>query len=424
MSKIYYITHNNTVIGISNEKIEDYTENIDTDNYSEALATFETLGLSLDVEATENLQEVLDDENSDDDQKVEEFKIKHWVSNRSFGELVDMYHEGEIKVPKMQRKFVWTSTRSSRLIESIILGLPIPPLFLLEVNDNEYEIIDGFQRLTALYNYMYGFPWTGLKDNTRNVQSKLSRKGLSVDIQGKAFNELSKEHQLKLRRSTIPLVEFKQLNPGDFSSKYLIFERINTGSEKLNGMQIRKSLAYGSFMEGLYEYANSNIKFSGIFTPNQIKKDIHVEALLRIIAISDVNFERFKPSKYGIKNILDEYCEKNKDKTITETYIQKIFNHIETLILIFGEKHVFRKINSNGKFEGNLNMGILESLLGTLLEQNRTVPEDFKDIYIDEMQKREDSYVLGEDINPFSASTGSKKSIIDRYLIFSNILGD
>ena len=82
---------------------------------------------------------------------------------------------------------------------------------------------------------------------------------------------------------------------------------------------------------------------------------------------------------------MDEYCEKNKDKTITETYIQKIFNHIETLILIFGEKHVFRKINSDGKFEGNLNMGILESLLGTLLEQNRTVPEDFKDIYIDEM---------------------------------------
>ena len=75
MSKIYYITHNNTVIGISNEEIEDYTENIDIDNYSEALTTFEKLGLSLDVEATENLKEVLDDENSDDDQKVEEFKI-------------------------------------------------------------------------------------------------------------------------------------------------------------------------------------------------------------------------------------------------------------------------------------------------------------------------------------------------------------
>ena len=85
MSKIYYITHNNTVIGISNEEIEDYTENIDIDNYSEALTTFEKLGLSLDVEVTDNLKEVLDDENSDDDQKVEEFKIKHWVSNRSCG---------------------------------------------------------------------------------------------------------------------------------------------------------------------------------------------------------------------------------------------------------------------------------------------------------------------------------------------------
>lgn len=66
------------------------------------------------------------------------------------------------------------------------------------------------------------------------------------ELIGKSFDQLEPEYQRIIKRSTIPLIEFRQIGPNDYSSKYLIFERINTGSVKLNSMQIRKSLAYMS----------------------------------------------------------------------------------------------------------------------------------------------------------------------------------
>ncbi|SUO90548.1 DUF262 domain-containing protein [Streptococcus uberis] len=417
---LYYLTYNRKVMAINTEELDGYSLLRDVESQEELQIKLLELGFEIEDSAIEEAQEIFGLESEDN---VEEFRIKHWVSNRSFGELVDMYKHGEIKTPEMQRKFVWNSVKSSRLIESIILGLPIPPLFLLEVDDNEYEIIDGYQRLTTLHNFIEGLPWSGIKEGKRKVTSRLSKKNILKEIKGKSYSELSDDHKTKLRRSTIPLVEFKQLSPGDFSSKYLIFERINTGSEKLNGMQIRKSLAYGSFMENLYEAANSNEKYLSLFSITQIKKDIHVEALLRILAISDINFDRFSPRRFGIKNILDEYGELNRDTTINSEQLKTIFLYIEQLVDLFGQNHVFRRVNSKGDFEGVINIGILESLVGSFVEFRKPIPKNFIEIYKRELNKLWDSYILEEQENPFSKSTGSLDSIQNRYKIFETMIG-
>ncbi|MGL6119471.1 MAG: DUF262 domain-containing protein, partial [Fusobacteriaceae bacterium] len=142
---------------------------------------------SLDSELEEQLS--LFFENDNENQSLNQYNIKHWVSNRSFGELIDMYENDEIIKPDMQRSFVWDSLKCSRLIESIIMGLPIPPLFLLEVDTNKYEIIDGFQRLTALYNFINGNPWNSDENSNKKVTSKLSSK-VSEEIKGKTFKTL------------------------------------------------------------------------------------------------------------------------------------------------------------------------------------------------------------------------------------------
>lgn len=180
----------------------------------------------LDEELENEIRETI--ENDEEKKSVKSYKIKHWVSNRSFGELIDMYTNGEIRKPDMQREFVWDSQKSSRLIESIILGLPIPPLFLLEVSDNEYELIDGYQRITIVTNYVNENPWNGKVEGKRSITAKLSE-NISEEIRGKSFGELDPEYQRMIKRSTIPLIEFKQIDPDNLSSKYLIFERINTG---------------------------------------------------------------------------------------------------------------------------------------------------------------------------------------------------
>ena len=428
LTKIYYKFSKDRILGISTEqKTEEYSNCIEAENFDNAILKFSEKEYVLSDEQREELEEIfMDDESTAEyanEDLSEGFKIKHWVSNRSFGELIDMYENKEIKIPEMQREFVWNSSKSSRLIESIVLGLPIPPLFLLEVNDNEYEIIDGYQRLTTVFNFVQGNPWGGKKEKGRNIASKLSSKNILNEIAGKKFNDLDEKYQRKTSRSTIPLMEFKQLTPGDFSSKYLIFERINTGSDKLNAMQIRKSLAYGEFMINLYKYANSDENYLNLFTVSQIKKDIHVEALLRFLAITDLVYGKIQIKRKGIKNILDEYCELCRNTNISEERIKNFFKILNKLLQIFDGQNIFRRVNSDGEYEGVLNIGILEALLGTIIEEDILVKEDIENQYKTVMRRIYDDAILDKEPNPFSANTGTEEMIKKRYEITKEILG-
>lgn len=164
--KIYIEVINERIIGVSNMEmiVENYLE-IDASNIDEFFKKI--IGLELNPELEDEIRSFFDNTEADDEHNsLETYNIKHWVSNRSFGELIDMYENNEIEKPDMQRQFVWDSLKCSRLIESIVLGLPIPPLFLLETETNKYEIIDGFQRLTTLVNYVNGKPWNYTQNMT------------------------------------------------------------------------------------------------------------------------------------------------------------------------------------------------------------------------------------------------------------------
>ena len=204
----FYFFADNEITAVNTEELEGYDGSINASSVDDFYSQVKSNGLEISDEILEDVEEAFADLDDEEQDVVPEgFRIKHWVSNRSFGELVDMFKHNEIEKPEMQRKFVWTSLKSSRLIESIILGLPIPPLFLLEVDDNRYEIIDGYQRLTTLYNFIEGHPWTGIKSDKKNIKSRLSRKNVFPEIAGKSFKELPEEYQRKIRRSTTILFQ-------------------------------------------------------------------------------------------------------------------------------------------------------------------------------------------------------------------------
>lgn len=390
----------------------------------------------LSIEMEEKVKELFEEQQEKgSESSLESFNIKHWVSNRSFGELIDMYSTGEIVKPDMQRNFVWDSVKCSRLIESIILGLPIPPLFLLEVDTNKYEIIDGYQRLTTLVNYVLGRPWNYVENENRGrkvVASKLSSV-VSKEIANKTYSSLLPEHQRILKRSTIPLIEFRQLSPNNYESKYLIFERINTGSEKLNPMQIRKSLVYGNFMNEIYKYSELNEKFINLFTVNARKKDAHVEAFLRIYAMTKIHLGEFKPNKSGIKNILNEFCELQKDTYISEEFVSIFDSTMNLIYQIFKSKeYMFKRVEKDLEedfvFAGNLNVSIMEAFVGTLITYCKNdVPLKSAEIILNNyksiMYKVGEEALLGID-NPFTTSTGTTKAIKKRFTICENIIGE
>lgn len=426
--KIYIQVENENINNVDLEDNEICNIEVDANSMDEMLKKLEKYG-QLDEEIERKITDWFEDETQKE--SITAYNIKHWVSNRSFGELIDMFNCGEIKKPAMQREFVWDAQKSSRLIESIVLGLPIPPLFLLEVGNNEYELIDGFQRLTTVANYVNGNPWNAVESGKKKRRSKLSGK-IMKELVGRSFEQLAPEYQRIIKRSTIPLIEFRQIGPDDYSSKYLIFERINTGSVKLNSMQIRKSLAYGDFITSLYETADSSIELKSLFSNNAIKRDAHVEALLRIIVMSEIYFRGYKFEKSGINNILNNYCEKNKNQIIREEFSVDLSKAIKLMYAIFEDrKYIFRKVEKakgeNLVFVGNLNVSILEAMLGVAVEKKFIVenmnPPKIKDRYKNTMYEILEKSFNREEENPFSVSTGTLLAIRKRFEICEKILG-
>ncbi|PCF52688.1 DUF262 domain-containing protein [Staphylococcus delphini] len=434
--KLFYITKDNTnsesdIVRVSDLNDEDLKYYMEIDDFSEFQKRCDELDLVIDETTENHVMELLDSKFEEINGKLEEFEIKHWVSNRSFGELIEMYEEDEITIPIMQRNFVWDSVQCSRLIESIILGLPIPPLFLIEVDSNKYEVIDGLQRITAISNFVKKRPWNYSKDreSTSKGKAKLS-KLVDKSIAGKSFDQLNENFQRKIKRSTIPLIEFKQLTPDNYNSKYLIFERINTGSQKLNSMQIRKSLASGDFMIDLYKKCEENDLLNSIFTKTALKKDLHVEAYLRTYVFNKLVNDEFQTRNHGIKNILNDYCENHRKTKVESEFDDKFKKALELLFNnfdIFIDKP-FRRVNKNkdnGMYEyvGNLSVTIMESLLAAIINniENDINFDKLKYFYEQELSKYfSKKSLLGE--NPFSTSTGKLDSIRDRFRILNELV--
>lgn len=426
--KLYVQIENGIINNVDVEENYFCNVEIEANTLDEMFINLEEFG-QLDEETENKIRDLF--ENEAERESLTAYNIKHWVSNRSFGELIDMFNCGEIKKPAMQREFIWDAQKSSRLIESIILGLPIPPLFLLEVGNSEYELIDGFQRLTTVANYVNGEPWNKVSSGKKKRKSKLSGR-IMEELIGKSFDQLAPEYQRIIKRSTIPLIEFRQIGSDDYSSKYLIFERINTGSVKLNSMQIRKSLAYGDFINSLYETADSCEELKGLFSNNAIKKDAHVEALLRIIVMSDIYYKGYKVEKAGINNILNGYCEINKNKEVAKTYKMELPKAIELMYSVFEDaKSVFRKVEKTKDdeliFVGNLNISILEAMLGVAINKKDIVGRvdvtEIRDRYKYTMYDILEKSFNRVEENPFSISTGTVQSIQRRFEICERILG-
>lgn len=424
---IYLQIIDEKIVSVDSERNYENAVKIDCYSVDEFYQKVEPYG-EITEEAEEQIKILFDTEM--DENSLAHYQIKHWVSNRSFGELIDMYECGEIRKPDMQREFVWDSGKSSRLIESIILGLPIPPLFLLEVDNNQYELIDGYQRLTTVTNFVKGYPWNNNLEGKRRVVSKLSG-NIREDLVGKPFEKLSEEDKRKIKRSTIPLIEFRQIQPDDMNSKYLIFERINTGSEKLNPMQIRKSLAYGKFIADLYNKANSCDELKDLFTISSIKQDKHVEAFLRTYAMIEIVYNKFEFDRTGLNNILNSFCESYRNRNIEEEFMEKMSQALILMKVVFGEmSNMFRRVekNQDGEFDfaGNMNVSIMEAMLGVCIYYGKNIDntdaEKIRDNYFMIMNDVINKAISREKENPFSTSTGTKSAIIKRFSICEKIL--
>lgn len=298
----------------------------------------------------EIIESELEDSYSNDDL----YNITSWGADLSFREIISMYDENELLKPELQRKYVWEKTEASRFIESILLGLPVPSIFLANTKDEKKLIIDGYQRIMTVFDYVKKGIWS--KDNKTFKLSNTSK--INERWRGKAFTELSDSDKRKIRSTTIHAIIFEQKAPNDNdTSLYQVFERINTGGRALMPQEIRNCVNQGTFNDLLFEL-NTNTNWRVLFgKENEDSRMRDIEFILRFLALDTEYIKNNQLSSISLKKYLNEFMG-SKNSQIPEIINERrekfnnvlsfIFEHIGenafyNVTMIDGEEDKIRK---------------------------------------------------------------------------------
>lgn len=279
--------------------------------------------------------EWLDDDNSEEISPTE-YDITATPNDFNVSTLYNFIERGAVAIPGFQRNFVWDIKRASKLIESLILGLPVPQLFLYEQSKNKFIVIDGHQRLMSIFYFKkQKFPRMEKRSEMRAIfddngsipddilyddeffsDFKLQLSSNLPD-QPNSYNKKSYstlgESQLQFDLRPIRNIVVRQNSPAnEDSSVFEIFSRLNSGGLNLTPQEIRLSLYHSKFYDSLMSL-NREKGWRSILSKENL--DLHlkdVEILLRIFAIL-VDYDNYAPSMVKFLNQFSKKCQENTD---------------------------------------------------------------------------------------------------------------
>lgn len=269
---------------------------------------------------------------------------------------------------QFQRRRVWNDVKSSRLMESLILNVPIPVCYFAELDDGAYAVVDGQQRLTSIYRFL---------DN------QFALRGLKIrpDLNRKRFHQLPPADQRLIRARAIRcIVILKESHP---DIRFDVFERLNTSTVSLNRQELRNS-TYRGDLNNLIVKLCDNTTFLAVRkaeTPDKRMRD--AELILRFLAFH-FGGDTFRG---GFTRHLDNYLEGGRRLSATaldmhraafEDTISKAYN-------IFGDD-AFRRVDEEGKPENQINSAVFDALMLTLARIDPSTislhTDDFRAAYL------------------------------------------
>ena len=301
--------------------------------------------VSAELNASEGIYEdyvEAEDEISDTD----DYDVSTSPNDFNVSTMYDFIKSRVLVIPGFQRNYVWDIRRASKLVESLIIGLPVPQIFLYEAARNQFHVIDGQQRLMSLYYFReQRFPRMEARADLRRIFAEQGHipdnilqdakyftdfrlslpervSGVRNRLHGLDYESLG-DYEMQFSLRTIRNVIIRQNAPRDSDSAiYEIFSRLNTGGVNLSTQEIRSSLYHSEFYDMLmrinYESGWRHILHDT--QPDLRLKD--VELLLRMFAIL-VDGDSYAPS---MSKFLDRFSKKCQSNTVEENqYLEKIF---------------------------------------------------------------------------------------------------
>jgi hypothetical protein len=270
------------------------------------------------LQSEQEIDEVLDES---DEVIPFKYSITSYGADYPVDGLVKRVIAGDILVPKFQRGYVWSLKEASRFVESLLLGLPVPSIFLSKERDTQQLlVIDGQQRLLTLRYFCEGlWPLT---------RREFALKGVPSKFEGETYKSLSTDDRRRLNDSIIHAIIIKQEQPSDDdSSIYHIFERLNTSGVSLTPQEIRAAIYHGPFSDLLRKLNQANA-WRAIYGPvNKLMRD--QELILRFLALFFDAQDYSRP----MKGFLNTFMGKNRHlNRITTEQMTSAFNPTIDLI--------------------------------------------------------------------------------------------
>lgn len=281
----------------------------------------------------------------------------------SFGELLNLHKDREVIIqPEYQRLFRWSMEQRSRLIESILLGLPIPPIFLIENDKGVLELIDGLQRVSSVLQFL---------DHSAVSQPELVLIGCDIirALNGHAFETLPPVLRLKLKRTPIRATIINR--SGDPLVKYEMFKRLNTGGSLLSPQEIRNCSSrmveggdkFYETVQGLARDQNFLVAIRRL--PDATKEQRGDEELvLRYFAVTDYR-EGFKGNiEEWLDGLMEQYL--FGLKTFDPSKNSKRFRAVFELIAQKLADQAFTRFNELGESTGRLAPAYFEAVVAAV----------------------------------------------------------
>lgn len=256
----------------------------------------------------EEVKDILTPEESDDESLSLKDPIISYGADYTLDTIRQYINNKQITVqPSFQRKFVWDIKKGSKLIESFLLGYPVPNILLGRPQDTELmEVIDGQQRLLTINYFFSG------KFKNESV-FKLVGDDIDVQFRDKTFDDLSDVLQRKLKNAVMKAVVLVY-PPKDADLKFTVFQRINTGSVVLNQQEIRNCIFGGSFNDMLIDLNNSDKVWRAQYSRTPDKRMRDVETILRFLAGHQSWKTYDKPMTGFLNKFMEEHRHDQKEK--------------------------------------------------------------------------------------------------------------
>lgn len=305
------------------------------------IADMEGVAMSLakEVNLTEEIKDEVDSYSDDS-----LYNITSFGTDLSFREIVTMYKEGDLEKPELQRKYVWTKNEASRFVDSILLGLPVPSIFLAKNKEGKRLIVDGYQRIMTIYDYI-----EGIFSGDNKVFKLSNTENINKRWRGKAFSELTDEQRRVIRTSPIHAIIFEQKQPQNDTGMYQIFERINTSGRVLKPQEIRNCVYHGAFNKFLLELNKLPIWRKILKSDVEDSRMADIELILRFFAFSEIHDRKeIQQNQINLVKFLNSYMD---DKgNLDDSNSEKLLHQFEDVLCFLYQEigdHIFRSAKNN-----------------------------------------------------------------------------